>query len=114
MTAWHLATTLDRWRREAIAVEVAGREIALFRIGDAMYATDAICTHAYACLADGYLDGDVIECPLHGGRFHVPTGKALGDPVEVDLKTYPVRVEGGDVFVDLASEEPAMVRTADG
>jgi Rieske Fe-S protein len=42
----------------------------------------------------GWLDGDVIECPLHGGRFEVKTGKGLGAPITCDLKTFPVRIEG--------------------
>jgi nitrite reductase/ring-hydroxylating ferredoxin subunit len=50
-------------------------------------------------LSEGWLEGDQVECPLHGGRFEVATGKAMGDPVDCDLKTYPVRVSGEDVEV---------------
>jgi 3-phenylpropionate/trans-cinnamate dioxygenase ferredoxin subunit len=45
--------------------------------------------------------GDIIECPLHQGRFHIPTGKAKSAPVCVDLVCYPVKVEGGQVFIQL-------------
>ena len=62
-----------------------------------IYATDNLCTHAFAFLSQGWLDGDCIECPLHGGRFEVKTGKALGPPVSDDLKTYKARMQGGDI-----------------
>lgn len=75
--------------------------VLLCRIAGQLYATEAICTHAYAHLVDGWLDGDIIECPLHGGQFHVPTGEARSAPLTCDLKTYPVKVEGGEILVDL-------------
>lgn len=80
---------------EPLAVEVGGLKLALYRVEDALYATDNICTHAYALLSDGFLDGCVIECPLHNGRFDVRTGKALSSPVERDVRTYPVREADG-------------------
>jgi naphthalene 1,2-dioxygenase system ferredoxin subunit len=75
--------------------------IALYNIGGKLYATDDICTHAHAHLSDGYIDGDKVECPLHQGLFHIPTGKALSPPVTENLKTYPVKVVDGDVLIDL-------------
>ena len=62
-------------------------------------ATDNVCTHAFALLSDGWLDGEYVECPLHGGRFEVATGKAMGDPVVCDLRTFPVRVSGDDIEI---------------
>lgn len=56
-----------------------------------------VCTHAYALLSDGWLDGYEIECPLHGARFDVRTGAALTSPAETALATYPVRVAGDAV-----------------
>ncbi|GIL39117.1 non-heme iron oxygenase ferredoxin subunit [Roseiterribacter gracilis] len=73
--------------------------IALYRIGDAFYATDDTCTHAVACLSEGELEGDVVVCPVHFGEFHVPTGKALGFPAVEDLRTYRVEQAGDDIFV---------------
>jgi nitrite reductase/ring-hydroxylating ferredoxin subunit len=78
-----------------------GQEIAIYNVDGTFYATSNICTHAMAFLSDGWLDGDVIECPLHAGRFEVKTGKALGPPVDCDIKTFPVRVEGDEVQVKL-------------
>ena len=86
---------------EVLGVEVAGRSIALYDAEGSLYATDNICTHAYACLSDGYLEDGIIECPLHAGRFEVKTGKALGAPVTQDIAVFPVRLEGDDVLVKL-------------
>lgn len=87
---------------EMHAAEVAGRKIAVFHLEDGgWYATSNICTHAFALLTDGWFDGTEVECPLHAGRFHVCTGKALGAPAEEDLAAYPVRVDGDAVLVGL-------------
>lgn len=61
------------------------------------FATDGLCTHEKIHLADGLVMDHVIECPKHNGRFDYRNGKALGAPVCVNLKTYPVRVEQGRV-----------------
>jgi nitrite reductase/ring-hydroxylating ferredoxin subunit len=81
--------------------EVKDRCIALFNLQGQLYATDDICSHAHAHLSDGYVDGDTVECPLHQGLFHIPTGRAMTPPVTENLATYPVRIEGEDVLVDL-------------
>jgi nitrite reductase/ring-hydroxylating ferredoxin subunit len=52
-------------------------------------------------LSDGWLDGDIIECPLHGGQFNVRTGQALGDPVTCDLRRFPTRVRDGRIEVQV-------------
>jgi naphthalene 1,2-dioxygenase system ferredoxin subunit len=79
---------------EMLGVTVAGKEIALYDVAGALYATDNICTHAFAVLTDGWLDGDEVECPLHAGRFNVTNGKGLGPPIACDLRNYKVRVVG--------------------
>ncbi|HVA35716.1 MAG TPA: non-heme iron oxygenase ferredoxin subunit [Stellaceae bacterium] len=86
---------------DVVGVTLGEREIAVYNIDGDIYATDNLCTHAFALLSQGWLDGEVIECPLHGGRFEVKTGKGLGPPINDDLKTYPVRVIGDDVQVRL-------------
>jgi naphthalene 1,2-dioxygenase system ferredoxin subunit len=86
---------------EVIGVEVAGRSIALYDADGNLFATDNICTHAYACLSDGWLDGEVIECPLHAARFDIRSGKVLDPPATEDLKTYPVRIVDGEIQVRL-------------
>lgn len=86
---------------QVLGVIVAGREIAIYDLDGTLYATDDICTHAYAKLSDGWLDRDEIECPLHAGRFDPKTGKATAPPCTEDLKTYPVRVAGAAIEVKL-------------
>lgn len=77
--------------------------IAVFNVGDGIYATDDTCSHAKASLADGYLDEDVVECPFHGAQFCVRTGEPLSPPAVRALRTYPVSVtDDGDVLVDLS------------
>ena len=101
---WHRAAPIaDIAPDEPIAVTLVGRNIALYNVDGTIYATDAACTHAAANLAEGYQDGDVIECPLHQGRFHIPTGQPLCRPAKVALQIYAVRAHGDDVFVEVPS-----------
>jgi len=79
----------------------ASRPVALFRVDDQFYATDDTCTHAEASLSDGYIDGDIVECPFHSARFCIRTGQALSLPASEPLKTYAVKVEHGSVLVDI-------------
>jgi naphthalene 1,2-dioxygenase ferredoxin component len=86
---------------DVLGVVLAGHDIALYDLDGEIYATEDICTHAFARLSDGFLDREEIECPLHAGRFDVKTGKATAPPCTDDLKTYPVRVVGDDIQVRL-------------
>ena len=82
-------------------VKASELDVALYNIDGEIYATHNICTHAHAYLSDGWLEGDVIECPLHGGRFEAKTGKGLGAPITCDVKTLPVRIEGDSIQVNV-------------
>jgi naphthalene 1,2-dioxygenase ferredoxin component len=92
----------DLGEGDVIGITLAGREIAVYNIDGTLYATDDICTHAYAKLSDGWLDRGEIECPLHAGRFEVKSGKALCPPVTDDVKTYPVRLAGDAIQIKLS------------
>jgi naphthalene 1,2-dioxygenase system ferredoxin subunit len=101
-TGWVTAANrTDLPEGEVLGVEIAGHPIALYDVNGTVFATDNICTHAYARLSDGWLDGDLIECPLHAARFDVRTGKVLDPPATEDLKTYPVRVVEDEIQVKL-------------
>jgi naphthalene 1,2-dioxygenase system ferredoxin subunit len=91
---------------DVVQVAVDGSRLAVYKISDVVYVTDDRCTHQEASLADGYLDGRTIECPRHQGVFDVCTGKAMGAPLEHDLRTYPVKVHRGRVLVDLSQPDP--------
>lgn len=85
-----------------MAVDVDDREILICNIGGGeLCATDNVCTHEFARLSDGILDGDVIECPLHAGQFDLRTGKGLCEPITVDLRTFPIRITDDKIEVDV-------------
>ncbi|HUG22375.1 non-heme iron oxygenase ferredoxin subunit [Piscinibacter sp.] len=86
---------------DVVGVVVAGRDIAIYTVGDELYATDNICTHGHARLCDGFLDGHEIECPLHQGKFDVRDGKPMCEPVAEPLRSYPVRIEGRRVVLQI-------------
>ncbi len=81
--------------------DIGGQPVAVYRIGDAFYATAAICTHAEADLTEGRLEGTRVVCPLHGARFDVISGRVLSPPASRPLRTFATRVAGGRVEVDL-------------
>ncbi|AJP47893.1 hypothetical protein PG1C_04245 [Rugosibacter aromaticivorans] len=86
-------------------VDVAGlKPIALFNLDGTHYATSNICTHNIAMLTDGYFEGEVVECPLHGGSFDIKTGEPLSFPCEIALQTYPVIVEGDEIYIEAEVE----------
>jgi len=89
-------------QEDVIRFDHAGKTYAIYRTEDDQYfATDGLCTHEQVHLADGLVMGAIIECPKHNGRFDFRTGAAKGAPVCVNLATWPVRVEGGRVFLKI-------------
>jgi naphthalene 1,2-dioxygenase ferredoxin component len=86
----------------AISVVANGKEIALYEVDGAIFATDNLCTHGAARLSDGFLEGGEIECPLHQGRFDVCTGKAMCAPLTADIQTYPIQIKDQRIWIKLA------------
>jgi nitrite reductase/ring-hydroxylating ferredoxin subunit len=84
---------------DATRIEHGGKCIAIFNLGGKFYATSGICTHAHAFLSEGYIDGQTVECPLHQGLFHIPTGTPLSPPVTERLETFETRVADG--YIDI-------------
>jgi naphthalene 1,2-dioxygenase system ferredoxin subunit len=82
-------------------VEIEGRVLGLFRIGDQVFALDDICSHGHAHLSEGALEDFTIECPLHGGLFDVRSGRALCAPVTRDVACHEVRITDMHVLVRL-------------
>jgi 3-phenylpropionate/trans-cinnamate dioxygenase ferredoxin subunit len=87
----------------AIAVEVEGVELALVRDGDVIYAVVDECSHAAIPLSEGEVEGNEIECWLHGSRFDLRTGKPVNLPATEPVQTYPTTIEGDTVLVDLST-----------
>jgi naphthalene 1,2-dioxygenase system ferredoxin subunit len=104
MTAanWTDALSLDDVPADdVLGVVVAGRDVAIYGVGDQVYATDNLCTHGNARLCDGFLDGHEIECPLHQGKFDVRDGTPTCEPVTQAVRSYPVKIDGGRVYLQL-------------
>ncbi len=100
--AWATAVRADAVAPgTATVVEVGGRRIAVCNTGDGIYAIDDVCTHDGGPLDQGRLEGREIECPRHGARFDVVTGRALCLPAVRPVRAYPTRVENGVVEVEL-------------
>ncbi len=102
MSQWIAACELDDIEDEdVLRFDHAGHTYAVYRVNDRVYATDGLCTHERVHLCDGLVMEHVIECPKHNGRFDIRDGRALGAPVCVNLKTYPAKVEGGQIFIQV-------------
>jgi nitrite reductase/ring-hydroxylating ferredoxin subunit len=82
-------------------VEAAGLRIAVFNIGGSYYAIENTCPHRGGPLAEGIMAGEEVICPWHGSRFNVKTGSVLTPPARQSVKSFPVRVTGDDVEVEL-------------
>jgi 3-phenylpropionate/trans-cinnamate dioxygenase ferredoxin subunit len=103
MSDWIEAFDADEIDAEDVMrFDHGGRTFAIYRSPDDEYfATDGLCTHEKVHLADGLVMDDIIECPKHNGRFNYKTGAARGAPVCVDLRTYPVKVDAGKLFIQI-------------
>ena len=99
-----LASVSDVPVDDVIAVHVSGHDIALYNVDGKFYASKDLCNHGNAMLSEGFLDGEVIECPLHGGCFNVVTGNPCGAPVTHPMITYSVDVVDGLVVLTAPEE----------
>jgi nitrite reductase/ring-hydroxylating ferredoxin subunit len=82
-------------------VEAGGQRIAVFKLGDGYCAIEDTCPHAGGPLSEGPLEGDVVTCPWHGSRFNVRTGAVLAPPATRGVKSFPVRVNGSDLEIQI-------------
>jgi len=81
--------------------DVEGEPVAVFHVDGQFYAISDVCTHEESSLAEGELEGDVVECALHGARFNVRTGAVVALPATVPVQTFPVRIVDGGVEVEV-------------
>jgi nitrite reductase (NADH) small subunit/3-phenylpropionate/trans-cinnamate dioxygenase ferredoxin subunit len=82
-------------------VEADGRSLALFNVAGTFHAIDNTCTHEGGPLGEGELAGEVVTCPWHNTEFNVTTGEALGPLTDEGVRSFPVKVQGNDVLVEL-------------
>lgn len=99
---WHkVADKSEIIDDEPIAVRVGDQQIGLYLLDGEIHAMDNVCSHEYAILTDGFVEGDCIECPIHQAKFQIRSGKAMSPPADVDIASYPVKLDGSDVLVGL-------------
>ena len=104
-TAQYIAVgPADLQNGERRIIEIDQRAIAVFNIGGTYYAIADVCSHDDGPVAEGELDGFDIECPRHGARFDVRSGKVLSFPAIVDIPAYPVKIEENEILVGLPPE----------
>ena len=86
-------------------IDAGNTRIAIFKIEGAdagIYAIEDVCTHDDGPVAEGTVEGSTIECPRHGARFDIRTGAVLCMPAVTPIRTFPVRVNGQDVEVEVS------------
>jgi len=77
----------------------AEKKVAVYKVDEEFFCTDDLCTHGNASLSDGFQDGDIIECPFHGGAFSILTGEPTSYPCIKAIRTYPVKIEGDTIMI---------------
>lgn len=85
-------------------VQARGKSIAIFSLGGAYYAIENTCPHRGGPLSEGAVEDDEVTCPWHGSRFNIKTGALLTPPAREGVKSFPVRIAGDDVEVEVEIE----------
>jgi anthranilate 1,2-dioxygenase ferredoxin component len=102
MTQWHEVGATDIvGENEVAAVVAGGTPLAIFLVDGVFHALHDLCTHGQARLSDGFVEDGCIECPLHQGTFHIPSGEPRSAPATEPVRSFPVRVSGGRIEVEL-------------
>jgi nitrite reductase/ring-hydroxylating ferredoxin subunit len=103
MSGWHPAGKFEAFTEGVpVPMKVGEVRIALYRLGEEVFAIGDMCPHQPDVkLSDGFVDGDVIECPMHQSCFAIRTGKLLGPPAREDVASYPTKIDGDGVFVEV-------------
>ena len=102
MTFVPVAKTTEIAVGELKPVAVDGKPLLICHTAEGFFAIDDTCTHDDGPLADGWLEDNAIECPRHGARFDVKTGKVLCLPAAVPIKSYPVKLDGEAIQVQVS------------
>ncbi len=88
----------------AIRVVIGGVPVAVVRSDGEFYAIHDVCSHANVALSEGEIEDQTIECWLHGSRFDLVTGRPTGLPATRPVPVYPVKIDGDDILVSVASQ----------
>ncbi|MCA1325855.1 anthranilate 1,2-dioxygenase ferredoxin subunit AndAb [Herbaspirillum sp. alder98] len=104
MSDWFQIGTADAFGDDApTPVHAGGQQIAIFRLGDELFALKDLCTHGNARLSDGYVEDGCVECPLHQGLFDIRSGAPRSAPITEAVRCFPVRVVAGQVEVEVGT-----------
>ncbi|AUT65479.1 anthranilate 1,2-dioxygenase ferredoxin subunit AndAb [Paraburkholderia sp. SIMBA_049] len=99
---WQAIGTLDDFAEGEPAAVIAGdRQIAVFRIGDEVFALNDLCTHGHARLSEGYVEDGCVECPLHQGLIDIRTGAPRCAPITEAVRAFPIRIVEARVEVNV-------------
>ncbi|RMD96025.1 MAG: non-heme iron oxygenase ferredoxin subunit [Calditrichaeota bacterium] len=96
-----VAKTSDILPGSAKVVEVANHRIAIFNVNGAFYAIDDTCSHEEASLAEGEVEDTVVECPRHGAKFDLKTGKNLSLPAVFPVASYKIKIDGETLYLEI-------------
>ncbi len=98
---WALVGRVDELDLESKLqqVEAFGELICLGKTASGVFAVHDVCTHGYACLSEGWVEGNTVVCPLHQGSFDVCSGEPVESPAIEPLRTFAVRVDNGLLYV---------------
>jgi nitrite reductase/ring-hydroxylating ferredoxin subunit len=86
---------------EMLKVEILGCDYIVIKLGEDVFVMDGACTHEWADLSKGTLDGDILTCPLHSGQFNIRTGEVVREPPTFPLQTYNAKIIGNEVWADV-------------
>ena len=110
MLSFKVGKTDELPEGETLRVEANGYVLTIVKLSGEFHAFQEFCTHRYGPLSEGKFCGFEVECPWHRSRFDVRTGKVTEGPAKVDLKTFLVKVEGGDIVVSVPRAKPMEVQ----
>jgi nitrite reductase/ring-hydroxylating ferredoxin subunit len=96
-----VAQAIDLSPGQAKRVDIAGRSLAIFNLDGRYHVIDDACNHRGGPLSEGQVEGDAVVCPWHGAKFRISTGELLDPPGRGPVRSYPTRVNGQDVEVEL-------------
>jgi nitrite reductase/ring-hydroxylating ferredoxin subunit len=96
----HLCDASKLCEGEPLGFKIGDWHVALYKVDDEVFATDDVCPHAFALLSTGFIEGHVVECPLHGAMFDVRDGKCRSG-VYRDIGTFKVDIRDGGIYVGL-------------
>lgn len=99
-----VAETKDIQPSQMIAVDVNGEKVCLSKVNGKYYAIGNICTHMGGPLAEGKLEGYIVQCPWHGSRFDIRSGEVVRPPATRPEPTYEVKIENNNILIKKQKE----------